>query len=112
MLAIARTVSRSAQNSPLNVEIGEQRRFAIARTDLDDYKRIRKAHGGTVNDVVLAVSGALRAWLLTRGEKVTPPTVVRAMVPVSVRARGRHRVPWATGCRRTSSTCPSASRTR
>jgi WS/DGAT/MGAT family acyltransferase len=47
---------------------------------------IRKAHGGTVNDVVLgAVSGALRAWLLTRGESVVPATTVRAMVPVSVR---------------------------
>jgi diacylglycerol O-acyltransferase len=47
---------------------------------------VRKAHGGTVNDVVLAtVAGALRIWMLTRGESVTPSTTVRAMVPVSVR---------------------------
>ena len=77
---------RSAPASPLNVDIGEQRRFGMARTELDDYKRVRKAHGGTVNDVVLAtVAGALRAWLLTRGEPVTATTTLRAMVPVSVR---------------------------
>jgi WS/DGAT/MGAT family acyltransferase len=86
LLAQARLMARPAPSSPLNVAIGEQRRFGMATTDLDDYKRVRKAHGGTVNDVVLAtVSGALRAWLMTRGESVTPTSVVRAMVPVSVR---------------------------
>ena len=90
VLASAATIARPAPDSPLNVRIGEQRRFAMARTDLDDYKRIRKAHGGTVNDVVLAtVSGALRAWLMTRGEAVTPTTTIRAMVPVSVRSEGQ-----------------------
>jgi WS/DGAT/MGAT family acyltransferase len=85
--AVARTSLRSAPESPLNAEIGEQRRFGMAATSLDDYKRIRKTHGGTINDVVLAVvSGALRTWLLTRGESVVPSTTVRAMVPVSVRA--------------------------
>ncbi len=86
LLAAARTQLRPAPESPLNARIGEQRRFGMARTDLDDYRRVRKAHGGTVNDVVLAtVAGALRTWLLTRGESVTPKTTVRAMVPVSVR---------------------------
>src|SRR5262249_54212075 len=84
--AALRVQARPAPASPLNVTIGEQRRFGIAGTDLDDYKRVRKAHGGTVNDVVLAtVAGALRTWLLTRGEPVTPATTLRAMVPVSVR---------------------------
>jgi diacylglycerol O-acyltransferase len=87
VLSQARLMARQAPDTPLNVPIGEQRRFGMADTSLDDYKRVRKSHGGTVNDVVLAtVSGALRTWLLTRGEKVTPTTVVRAMVPVSVRA--------------------------
>ncbi|MCU1586759.1 MAG: hypothetical protein JWN31_252 [Frankiales bacterium] len=87
VLAQAKLMARQAPDSPLNVPIGEQRRFGMADTDLDDYKRVRKTHGGTVNDVVLAtVSGALRTWLLTRGETVNPTTVVRAMVPVSVRA--------------------------
>jgi diacylglycerol O-acyltransferase len=89
VLASAVSMARPAPDSPLNVRIGEQRRFGSASTDLDDYKLVRKAHGGTVNDVVLAtVAGALRSWLLTRGEAVTPATVVRAMVPVSVRADG------------------------
>jgi diacylglycerol O-acyltransferase len=88
--AVARTSLRSAPDSPLNAEIGEQRRYGMAATSLDDYKRIRKSHGGTVNDVVLtAVSGALRAWLLTRGEVVVPATTVRAMVPVSVRSEAQ-----------------------
>jgi WS/DGAT/MGAT family acyltransferase len=87
VLSQAKLLARQAPASPLNVPIGEQRRFGMADTRLDDYKRVRKAHGGTINDVVLAtVSGALRTWLLTRGESVAPTTVVRAMVPVSVRA--------------------------
>jgi WS/DGAT/MGAT family acyltransferase len=87
LVAAARTSVRSAPESPLNATIGEQRRYGMAATELDDYKRVRKAHGGTVNDVVLAtVAGALRVWLLTRGESVTPKSTVRAMVPVSVRS--------------------------
>lgn len=90
LLATARTTVRTAPASPLNATIGEQRRFGMAATDLDDYKLVRKAHGGTVNDVVLAtVTGALRAWLLTRGEPVRPNSTVRAMVPVSVRVPGQ-----------------------
>jgi diacylglycerol O-acyltransferase / wax synthase len=88
--AVARMHLRSAPASPLNLEIGEQRRFGMASTSLDDYKRIRKSHGGTINDVVLAtVAGALRAWLLTRGESVAPSTTLRAMLPVSVRVQGQ-----------------------
>jgi WS/DGAT/MGAT family acyltransferase len=86
LAAAARIAARPAPDSPLNVPIGEQRRFGVARTELDHYKRVRKAHGGTVNDVVLAtVAGAVRNWLLSRGESVTARTTIRAMVPVSVR---------------------------
>ncbi|HET6257676.1 MAG TPA: wax ester/triacylglycerol synthase family O-acyltransferase [Pseudonocardia sp.] len=86
LFSIARTASRRAPGSPLNVDISTQRRFATARTQLDSYRRVRAAHGCTVNDVVLTVvSGALRNWLLSRGEPVTPSSSVRAMVPLSVR---------------------------
>jgi WS/DGAT/MGAT family acyltransferase len=82
-----RAAVRAAPSSPLNVPIGEQRRYGVARTDLDDYRLVRQQHGGTINDVVLAtVAGALRGWLLFRGEAVNPATTVRAMVPVSVRS--------------------------
>jgi len=94
IFAMARTAARSAPQTPLNVPIGEQRRYGMATTSLDDYKRIRKAHSPdasiTINDVVLAVvAGALRAWLLTRGEPVKPSSTVRAMVPVSIRLPGQ-----------------------
>ena len=80
------TVVRPAADSPLNAEIGEQRRFATAATRLADHRRVRKAHGGTVNDVVLAVvAGALREWLMMRGENLHPRSQVRVMVPVSIR---------------------------
>jgi diacylglycerol O-acyltransferase len=94
LLAAATTAARPAPDSPLNAVIGEQRRYAMLELDLDDHRRIRKAHGGTVNDVVLAtVAGALRAWLLTRGSKVGPATSVRALVPVSVRPEGEDFTP-------------------
>ncbi len=86
LLSAAWRVARPPETTPLNVEIGEQRRFGMASTDLEDYKAIRKAHGGTINDVVLAVvTGALREWLHLRGETVNARTTVRAMIPVSVR---------------------------
>ena len=74
-----------APHSPLNAPVGRQRRVAVARAELDDIKKIRKAHGGTVNDVLLTVvTGALREWLLSRGEPVVAGTSVRALVPVSM----------------------------
>ena len=86
LLLMARTASRRAPGTPLNVPISAARRFAIARTGLDAYRRVRAAHGCTVNDVVLAVvAGALREWLLSRGEPVRASTSLRAMVPLSVR---------------------------
>ena len=88
MLAAARSASRPAPANPLNAPIGKQRRYGTSAGALDEYKAIRRAHGGTVNDVVLAVvTGALRRWMTTRGEPVRATTTVRAMVPVSVRAR-------------------------
>ena len=47
--------------------IGPHRRWAVARTSLDELKVIRSTLGGTVNDVVLtAITGALRDLLLDR----------------------------------------------
>ena len=81
---------------PLNTVTGEQRRFATARTTLADHRAVRAARGGTVNDVVLAVvAGALRGWMMTRGEPLPAGATVRALVPVSV--RGRRGAPAAGG---------------
>ena len=50
-----------------------------------DLKRIKDAHGGTVNDVILSVvAGALGRYLRARGHP-TADLELRAMVPVSVR---------------------------
>jgi WS/DGAT/MGAT family acyltransferase len=75
-----------APETPLNVEIGPHRRFEGVRCELRDFKLVKDAFGGTVNDVVLAVvSGALRGWLQSRG--VRPEGLeLRALVPVSIRA--------------------------
>jgi WS/DGAT/MGAT family acyltransferase len=79
-----------APDVPLNVEIGSHRRFAWTRSNLQDFKRIKDALGGTVNDVVLAVvSGALRRWLHGRGIR-TEGLELRALVPVSIRAEDEH----------------------
>ncbi len=81
----ARSALFPAPSSPLNATSGSQRRVAVARADLDDVKEVRKALGGTVNDVLLTVlTGAVRDWLLSRGQPVTGSTSVRALVPVSV----------------------------
>ncbi len=76
-----------APESPLNVEIGPHRRFAVVRQELADYKEVKDALGGTVNDVVLTVvSGALARWLRSRGVR-TEGLEMRALVPVSVRSK-------------------------
>jgi WS/DGAT/MGAT family acyltransferase len=75
-----------APETPLNVPIGPHRRFYAVRSELADFKTVKDAFGGTVNDVVLAtVSGALRGWLRSRGVR-TEGLELRALVPVSIRA--------------------------
>ncbi len=74
-----------APQTPLNVEIGPHRRYAVVRHHLEDYKTVKNTFGGTVNDVVLTVvSGALARWLRSRGVR-TEGLEMRALVPVSVR---------------------------
>ena len=74
-----------APPTPLNVEIGRHRRVAFVRCPLEDLRRVRRAFGGTVNDVLLAVvAGALRRLLEHRGVS-TDGLELRALVPVSVR---------------------------
>ena len=79
-------LSPSAPGSSLNGPVGPHRRWDWARARLVDVKQIREAHGGTVNDVVLAaITSGFRELLLSRGEPVEG-RVIRSLVPVSVRA--------------------------
>ncbi|MGK2902924.1 MAG: WS/DGAT/MGAT family O-acyltransferase [Mycobacterium sp.] len=83
---VVRTFARgTAPSSPLNTTVSRNRRFAVAAHQLDDYRALRARYECDVNDVVLAVvAGALRNWLLSRGEPVTATSTVRAMAPNSV----------------------------
>jgi WS/DGAT/MGAT family acyltransferase len=84
--AMARAGLHAAPPSPLNVRIGPHRRFTWVRGDLQEFKAVKNALGGTVNDVVLAVvAGGLGRYLRMHGE-ATDELVLRAMVPISVRA--------------------------
>ncbi len=90
VVAAGRSATGVRPVPPLTAATGEQRRYGMERTTLADHRAVRKAHGGTVNDVVLAVvAGALRQWMISRGEPLTSDVSVRALVPVSVRARRR-----------------------
>jgi diacylglycerol O-acyltransferase len=85
-VALSRIVKPTPPTS-LNGPIGPHRRYAWTVADLADIKRIRGAHGGTVNDVVLAlITRGFRDLLRSRGE-ATDDRVIRTLVPVSVRAR-------------------------
>jgi WS/DGAT/MGAT family acyltransferase len=70
---------------PWNERLGPRRELFFARLPLEGVRRVRKARGGTVNDVVLcALAGGLHRYLgaigvRTRGLELT------ALVPVSLR---------------------------
>ena len=83
---LVRDEIRGAPRTSINVEIGAGRRMAAVAAALEDLKEIKRALGGTVNDVILAASaGGLRRLLRSRGEELHPRGI-RAMVPVSVRS--------------------------
>lgn len=65
--------------------IGPHRRWAWTDARIEEFKGVRTALGGTVNDVVLAaISAGFRDLLRGRGA-LTDDVVVRSMVPVSTR---------------------------
>ena len=75
----------AAARTSINVPIGSTRRFAVVTAQLAELKEIRRALGGSVNDVVLAAcTTGLRALMLSRGEE-PPARGFRAMVPMNVR---------------------------
>jgi len=91
ILGYSRGLTASAQRltaasaSSLNGPIGRDRRWTGVSAQLDEIRRIRRALGGTVNDVLLAaITRGFRDLLQARGE-LTDGLVVRSLVPVSVR---------------------------
>ena len=86
VIDMARTMVRgTAPNSPLNATVSRNRRFTVAKHELEEYRQLRTRFECDVNDVVLAVvTGALRNWLMSRGQSVSTGMTVRAMAPMSV----------------------------
>jgi len=80
-------VLRSPGGAPrlsFNTTLGAQRNWAFGSVALSDVKKVKDAHGCTLNDVVMAMcAGALRRWLLDHDELPDKPLL--AMVPVSIR---------------------------
>ena len=102
---------RTGSETPLNGEIGPHRRFDWLLMDIGDIKTVRRALGGSLNDIVLTVvTGAVRRFLLRR--HVNPATIeFRIMAPVSVRTEDE-RGTLGTASRRGSSRCRWRSRIR
>ncbi len=71
----------------LNARISRSRRFATAKLETARLRAVAKKAGGTLNDVVLALSAAsLRRYMIELG--VLPHAPLVAMVPVAIRAKG------------------------
>jgi len=79
----------AAPSTSLNAPIGECRRLLSAHASMAELAAIRRALGGTVGDVVLALATAgLRELLLARDE-LPPEAGLRAMVPFDARSASR-----------------------
>jgi WS/DGAT/MGAT family acyltransferase len=82
--AAERALPTAPPETPLNVRTGPHRRLSVVDAQLDDFRVVRDAFGGTVNDVVLAVvAGALRRWLHDRATRAEG-LAITAGVPVSI----------------------------
>jgi diacylglycerol O-acyltransferase len=81
-----RTSFRFVSDTPINRPVGPHRRVDWTAMSLDDVKAVRRALGGSLNDVVLAtVTGAIQRYL--EGRRVNVDVLdFRVMAPVSVRS--------------------------
>ena len=79
-------VTKPVITAPFNAGIvGPSRRLAWMKQSFDEIREIRRALGGTINDVVLAVvSEAIANYLQDHDEK-TADQYIRIMCPVNVR---------------------------
>ena len=77
----------------LNGKVGPERSYAFSDLPLADFKKVGKAYGVTLNDVVLAVvAGSLRRFLESRGGVPEQPLVV--CIPASLRT-GNEQPYWS-----------------
>ncbi|MGZ4221294.1 MAG: WS/DGAT/MGAT family O-acyltransferase [Solirubrobacteraceae bacterium] len=75
-----------APATSLNQPIGGTRRYTAVRVPLEELQAIKSELGGTINDLVLALSaGGVRRLLLSRGETL-PVEGLRGQIPVNIRS--------------------------
>jgi WS/DGAT/MGAT family acyltransferase len=79
------TTLRPASSTPLNQRVGPHRHFDWVTMEIAEIKELRRTLGGSLNDVVLAITtGAVRRFLQQR--RVDPAELdFRVLAPVSVR---------------------------
>jgi diacylglycerol O-acyltransferase / wax synthase len=76
----------AATRTPLNPDIGPSRRFDWTEIPLSEMKAVRRALGGSINDLVLAtVAGAVRRFLTDIRSTSVNGIEFRVMNPVSTR---------------------------
>jgi len=76
-----------APRTPLNMSVTTSRAFAAVTLPLRELKELGRAHGATLNDMVLALcSGALRRYYAKR--HTLPKKSLVAAVPISLRMKG------------------------
>jgi diacylglycerol O-acyltransferase / wax synthase len=89
-LAPRKKQAKSAQltlHPRLNADIGPERGYVYVSLPLSKILRIKKHHGVTVNEVLLAVlGGAMRRYLEQAGD--LPRQSLRTSIPVSLRVEG------------------------
>ena len=86
--ALLESTGLRAPATPFNKKISPHRRWAFASLPLAGIKEVKNAAGGTVNDVVMALTtGALREWLLDHDALPEGPLI--AAVPVSTRTEAQ-----------------------
>ena len=76
-----------APKSAINGKTGPARAYGYSRFPLEDFRTIKSAFGGTINDIVLAaVAGGLRNFLIARGiDPDDEKQALQALCPVSIR---------------------------
>ena len=80
----------AAPATSLNQPIGGTRRYELVRVPLEQLGVIKRELGGTINDVVLALSASgLRRLLLSRGETL-PADGLRGQIPVNIPEASEH----------------------
>lgn len=88
--ALQRMVTEPAITAPWNATtVGPKRRYLWEVFDFADFRTIRRAFGGTINDVVLTLATEAAArYLVAHGEAAAVGEVFRIMCPVNVRSEG------------------------